>query len=180
MRIIWTLIVLAAIFVVVRWRWIVSRWELIVQKVKTIIINIWHGLISVRGVRNKPLFFFYTIGIWCLYLLSTWVGFFAIDATRHLGIVDALSVLAMGSIAMIVSPGGIGAYPLLIQETVAFYGVSALPDGQALGWLLWFGQFLSFVLFGTASFILLPRINRPPHYEILTHESTADHTAKDI
>lgn len=163
-------------------RWILYRFRHIgiVDKVRSIVLNIWHGLISVRGVRNKPLFFVYTAGIWCLYLLSTWVGFFAIDATRHLSIIDALSVLAMGSIAMIVSPGGIGAYPLLIQKTVAFYGVAALPDGQALGWLLWFGQFLSFVLFGTVSFILLPRINKRSHYEILAHESTTDHTAEDL
>jgi len=162
--------------------WSLSRFRHIgiMGRIRTIVLNIWHGLTSVRGVRNKPLFFVYTTGIWCMYLLSTWVGFFAIDATRHLGIIDALSLLAIGSIAMIVSPGGIGAYPLFIQETVAFYGVAALPDGQALGWLLWFGQFLSFVLFGTVSFILLPRINRRAHYQILSHESTADHTAKDL
>ena len=86
----------------------------------------------------------------------------------------------MGSIGMIVSPGGIGAYALLVQKTVAFYGVPSLPSGQALGWLLWFGQFLSFILFGTASFILLPRINKKPHYQIVEHENTADHTAKDL
>ena len=163
-------------------RWVAYRYRHIgiIDKLRKVVLNIWHGLISVRGVRNKPLFFVYTIGIWCMYLLSTWVGFFAISATSHLTIIDALSVLAMGSIAMIVSPGGIGAYPLLIQQTVAFYGVAAQPDGQALGWLLWFGQFLSFILFGTASFILLPRINRRQHYQILAHESTADHTAKDL
>jgi uncharacterized protein (TIRG00374 family) len=169
----------AIVFFVARWALYRYRHIGIIGKLRNIALNIWHGLTSVKGVRNKPLFFVYTVGIWCMYLLSTWVGFFAIGATSHLGIIDALSVLAMGSIAMIVSPGGIGAYPLLVQKTVAFYGVAALPDGQALGWLLWFGQFLSFVLFGTASFILLPRINRPPHYEILAHESTADHTAKD-
>jgi hypothetical protein len=70
------------------------------------------------------LFFFYTVGIWCMYLLSTWFGFFAISATRHLTITDALSVLAMGSVGMIVSPGGIGAYALLVQKTVTFYDVS--------------------------------------------------------
>ncbi len=79
-------------------------------------VNILHGLTSVRSIRNKPLFFFYTVGIWCLYLLSTWFGFFAISATRNLSIVDALSVLAMGSVGMIVSPGGIGAYALLVPR----------------------------------------------------------------
>jgi len=151
-----------------------------VQKIRNIILNIWHGLTTVKDVKNKPLFFVYTVGIWCLYLLSTWFGFFAIEATRHLGIQDALSVLAMGSVGMIVSPGGIGAYALLVQETVSFYGVPDLPFGQALGWLLWFGQFISFVLFGTASFILLPRINQRPHYEIIEHEGPANHPAKDL
>ncbi|MDR3712496.1 MAG: lysylphosphatidylglycerol synthase transmembrane domain-containing protein [Puia sp.] len=132
----------------------------IIQKVKAVGVNIWHGLTSVRSLRNKPLFFFYTVGIWILYLLSTWMGFFAIRETSALGLTDALSVLAMGSIGMIVSPGGIGAYALLVQETVAFYNIPAEPYGQALGWLLWFGQFLSFILFGVASFILLPRINK--------------------
>jgi len=144
----------------------------IVQKIKTIILNIWHGLTSVKALKNKPLFVIYSLGIWCLYWFSTWFGFFAISATRHLSLIDALSVLAMGSVGMIVSPGGIGAYALLVQKTVAFYDVPSLPYGQALGWLLWFGQFLSFILFGVASFILLPRINKRKVYEV-----TPDHSA---
>jgi uncharacterized protein (TIRG00374 family) len=132
----------------------------IVQKAKAIFVNIWHGLTSVRALKNKPLFFVYTAGIWMLYLFSTWFGFFALKETTGLTIIDALSVLAMGSVGMIVSPGGIGAYAFLVMKTVAFYGVPNLPYGQALGWLLWLGQFLSFILFGVVSFILLPRINK--------------------
>ncbi len=135
----------------------------IVQKFRTMLAGVWHGLISVRALKNKPLFFLYTLGIWFLYLLSTWVGFFAIDETRNLSLSDALTVLAVGSVGMIVSPGGIGAYALLVQEVVAFYNIPKEPYGMALGWLLWFGQFLSFVLFGVLSFIILPRINRNPN-----------------
>ncbi|MFI5155673.1 MAG: lysylphosphatidylglycerol synthase transmembrane domain-containing protein [Chitinophagales bacterium] len=135
----------------------------IVQKLKTLLAGVWHGLISVRALKNKPLFFLYTLGIWFLYLLATWVGFFAIDETRNLSLSDALTVLAVGSVGMIVSPGGIGAYALLVQEVVAFYNIPKEPYGMALGWLLWFGQFLSFVLFGVLSFIILPRINRNPN-----------------
>ena len=100
-----------------------------------------------------------------LYLVSTWCGFFAISATSKLGLADALTVLAMGSVGMIISPGGIGAYALLVQETVALYNIPVLPYGQALGWLLWFGQFLSFVFFGVVSFILLPRVNKTKNEE---------------
>ncbi len=109
-----------------------------------------------------------------MYLLSTWCGFFAIDETSRLGLADALTVLAMGSVGMIVSPGGIGAYALLVMETVALYNIPKEPYGQALGWLLWFGQFLSFVIFGVVSFILLPRVNRQ---KLNTDESAPGYTA---
>jgi len=135
----------------------------IVQKIRSILEGVWHGLTSVKALKNKGLFFAYTVGIWFLYLISTWLGFFSITETSHLSLSDALTVLAMGSVGMIVSPGGIGAYALLVQETVAFYHIQKEPYGQALGWLLWFGQFLSFVLFGVISFILLPRINKSRH-----------------
>lgn len=146
----------------------------IVQKGKAIVVNIWHGLTSVRALKNKPLFFVYTVGIWTLYLFSTYFGFFAISETRHLTVVDALSVLAMGSVGMIVSPGGIGAYALLVEKTVTFYGIPGNPYGEALGWLLWFGQLLSFILFGVASFILLPRVNRKKH------EASTDYSTENI
>jgi len=145
----------------------------IVQKVKDIMTGVWHGLTSVKDLKNKPLFFAYTIGIWVMYLLSTWCGFFAIDATSHLGLADALTVLAMGSVGMILTPGGIGAYALLVMNTVALYNIPKEPYGQALGWLLWFGQFLSFVIFGVLSFILLPRVNR---HKIKTDEASPGYT----
>ena len=134
----------------------------IVAKIKVILLNVWHGLTSVKDLKNKPLFILYTVIIWLLYWGSTWLGFYAIRETSGLSGADALTVLAMGSIGMIISPGGIGAYALFVQETVTLYNIPAEPYGLALGWLLWFGQFLSFILFGAISFILLPRINRKP------------------
>lgn len=134
-----------------------------VQRFKMILSGIVHGLTSMRLVKNKWLFLFHTVSIWLLYLVSTWLGFFVLQETRHLGIAEACSVLVMGSIGMIFSPGGIGAYPYLIQQTVSLYGIPAEPYGAALGWLLWLGQFIIFVLFGALSFVLLPALNRKKH-----------------
>ena len=178
-KITWGKMAIAAAFVLLIFvgvRFVLSRYGHInvVQKIRGVFVNIWYGLISVRALKNKQLFFVYSAGIWTLYLLSTWVGFFAIKETSGLSLADALSVLAMGSIGMIVSPGGIGAYALFVEKTVAFYNVPDLPYGRALGWLLWFGQFLSFILFGVASFILLPRVNRK---RVIAYEPTADHPA---
>jgi glycosyltransferase 2 family protein len=132
----------------------------IVQKIKLLLKNILHGLTTIKSIKNKFLFIAYTVGIWILYLSCTWLGFFAMSETSHLTPTDALTVLAMGSIGIILSPGGIGAYAILVQQTVAFYNIPKEPFGLALGWLLWFGQFLSFVVFGVVSFILLPRVNK--------------------
>jgi len=134
-----------------------------VSKFKVIMVGILHGLTSIKLVKNKWLFLFHTVSIWVLYLVSTWLGFKVLQQTNHLGLAEACSVLVMGSIGMIVSPGGIGAYPWFIEQTVDLYGVSADPYGTALGWLLWLGQFIIFVLFGALSFILLPAINRKKH-----------------
>lgn len=131
-----------------------------VHKLKVILVGILHGLTSIRHVKNKWLFLFHTVSIWVLYLVSTWLGFYVLNETQHLGIAEACAVLVMGSIGMILSPGGIGAYPLFIQQTVALYGIEPDPYGLALGWLLWLGQFIIFVLFGALSFILLPALNR--------------------
>ena len=146
----------------------------IVQKIKDILTGVWHGLISVRSLKNKSLFFIYTVGIWMMYLLSTWCGFFAIDQTSQLTLADGLTVLAMGSVGMILAPGGIGAYALLVMNTVALYNIPREPYGLALGWLLWFGQFLSFVIFGVISFILLPRVNRQ---QLKTDETNPGYSA---
>lgn len=133
-----------------------------IQRFRKILVGILHGLTSIRLVKNKWLFLFHTVSIWLLYLISTYLGFFVLHETQHLGIAQACAVLVMGSIGMILSPGGIGAYPLFIQQTVSLYGIAPEPYGLALGWLLWLGQFIIFVVFGALSFILLPALNRKP------------------
>ena len=132
----------------------------IIQKIRLFLKGIWQGVLSIRKVKQKGLFLVQTALIWFLYLASTWLGFHAIAATSGLGIGQAVTVLAMGSVGMIVSPGGIGAYAYLIQQTVAYYNIPETPYGLALGWLLWFGQFVIFILCGVISFILLPIINK--------------------
>lgn len=143
-----------------------------VQRLKTILAGIWHGLTTIRYVENKLLFLFYTAGIWALYLISTLLGFSVLQETRGLELASAFSVLVMGSVGMILSPGGIGAYPWMIQQTIQLYGVAAEPFGQALGWLLWLGQTVIFIAFGALSFVLLPIINKKKHAQ--TGYSTAE------
>ena len=38
---------------------------------------------------------------------------------------------------MVLTPGGIGAYPLLVAKLMGLYGLNEDTIGNALGWLLW-------------------------------------------
>lgn len=131
-----------------------------VHKIKSFIKGILQGLTSVKNIKNKGWFFFHTVLIWVLYLLSTYMGFFAMKDMSQYGIKVAFSALSFGSLGMIVpSPGGIGSYQYAIQQVLLLYGISA-EKGLSLGMLIWFAQTGIVIIFGTLSFIMLPVINR--------------------
>ena len=108
-----------------------------ISRIKKVLQGIVHGLGSIRFVKHKGLFLFHTVLIWGLYLASTTIGIYALHETEHLGIGAGLTTLGIGSIGMIITPGGIGAYPLLVSELIGLYGLDAKTIGRALGWLLW-------------------------------------------
>jgi uncharacterized protein (TIRG00374 family) len=132
----------------------------VIQKTRQLLKGIWLGLTSVRYIKNKGWFFFHTVLIWVLYLLSTYMGFFAMKDMSHYGIKVALSTLSFGSVGMVIpSPGGIGSYQYAVQQVLLLYGISA-EKGLSLGMLIWFAQTGIIIIFGTASFILLPVFNK--------------------
>lgn len=131
----------------------------VIQKIKLMLKGIWQGLTSVRFVQRKGLFFFHTALIWVSYLMSIRIGFEAMEQTSVYGLKASFSVLTMGSVGMIASPGGIGAYPLLVQETMALYELNE-NIAKAFGWLLWLVQFFMVLFFGFLSLILLPVLNK--------------------
>jgi len=108
-----------------------------VAKIKNVIKGILHGLSSIRFIKHKGLFIFHSVFIWVLYLASTTVGIYALQETAHLGIGGGLTTLAVGSVGMVLTPGGIGAYPLLVAKLMGLYGLDEDTIGNALGWLLW-------------------------------------------
>lgn len=131
----------------------------IVITIKKIIAGIWEGLISIRNLKQKGLFILYSAGIWILYIAGTWVGLLATEGTAHLGWGVALGALAFGSIGMIVTPGGIGAYAFFIAKVLEENGIP-FEIGFANGTLQWFAQFIIVVLVGAISLLLIPVYNK--------------------
>lgn len=131
-----------------------------VSKIKNIIRGILHGLSSIRFIKHKGLFLFHTVLIWVLYLASTTAGIYALQETAHLGIGGGLTTLVMGSVGMIISPGGIGAYALVVAKLMKLYGLDEDTIGAALGWLLWSVQTLIILAAGLIFFTLFSYYNK--------------------
>ena len=74
------------------------------------------------------------------------------------------SVLSFGSVGMIVTPGGIGAYTLLVQEIVSLYGIETAIS-VAISWIIWLVPTCIILIGGTISLILLPIFNKNKHAE---------------
>ncbi|MEJ7675447.1 MAG: hypothetical protein WKF59_22745 [Chitinophagaceae bacterium] len=64
--------------------------------------------------------------------------------------------MSLSTLAMIVSPGGIGAFPLAVQEVLLIYNV----DNVSFGWLLWGISTAIIIIVGLISLGLLMYKNK--------------------
>ena len=88
----------------------------IYNKVKMTLGGIWEGVLSLRGVKNLPLYLFFSIGIWVMYFLHYYLTFFCFDFTAHLGIGCALVSFVVANFAVIVpTPNGAGPWHFAIK-----------------------------------------------------------------
>jgi len=106
----------------------------IYNKVKMTLSGIWEGVLSLRGVKNLPLYLFFSIGIWVMYFLHYYLTFFCFDFTADLGIGCALVSFVVANFAVIVpTPNGAGPWHFAIKTMLILYGIA---DEQALWFVL--------------------------------------------
>ncbi|MDL2231059.1 flippase-like domain-containing protein [Bacteroidales bacterium OttesenSCG-928-L19] len=128
-------------------------------KIKHFFIDMWHGLISIKDLKNPLLFIFYTLMIWVAYFLGTYLCFFAFDFLSDLGLLAAFTVLVVGSIGFMIAQGGLGAYPWIVANVLVLYKID-LGAGLAAGWIGWTVQTAMILIFGFASLILASLTSR--------------------
>ena len=106
----------------------------IYNKVKMTLSGIWEGVLSLKGVKNLPLYLFFSIGIWVCYFLHYYLTFFCFNFTANLGIGCALVSFVVANFAVIVpTPNGAGPWHFAIKTMLILYGVA---DEQALWFVL--------------------------------------------
>lgn len=128
------------------------------SKIGRFIKGLTDGVKSIINLRTRGLFLLYTLLIWLSYWFLIVLGFWSMAELEHLSGLCALVVLIFGSVGMITTQGGIGAYPYLVGKILLFYGV-AEAYGLAFGWLSWSVQTGIVIILGVISLILLPIYN---------------------
>ncbi|MCM1345736.1 MAG: flippase-like domain-containing protein [Bacteroides sp.] len=97
----------------------------ILSGVKKVVCNIKEGMTSLRNVKNKPLFVFYTLAIWVSYFLHYYITFYCFDFTEHLSLTAALVSFIVGSISVIVpTPNGAGPWHFAVKTILILYGIA--------------------------------------------------------
>ena len=147
---------------------LIARWTLIrhknhryVVKLRGLQVGLKEGFSTILHLKKRTAFIGHTLFIWATYLFEIYIGFSALSATSSLGMGAAFSVLSLVTLAMIVSPGGLGAFPVAVQQVLAIYSVNNI----SFGWLMW-GVTTTIVLsVGALSFGLLIYQNKNKNEE---------------
>ena len=127
-----------------------------ILKLKGIHIGLKEGFTSILRLKKRRAFILLSILMWTLYLMEIYIGFQALTATSGLGLAAALSVLSLATLAFIVAPGGIGAFPVAVQQVLLIYSI----DNLSFGWLMWGVSTGIIIVGGLISFGLLIYTNK--------------------
>lgn len=90
--------------------------------------NLWAGIVSLRGVKNLPLYLFYSVAIWVAYYLHFYIAFFCFDFTSSIDPIAAFLIFCVGSFAVLVpTPNGAGPWHFAVKTMLVLYGVAEAP-----------------------------------------------------
>jgi uncharacterized protein (TIRG00374 family) len=124
------------------------------KKLLKIIEGFKEGLLAIFKMQNKGLFIAFSLGIWLLYFLMSYLVIKAFPETEDLGFSAVLTLFAVGSIAMAAPlPGGAGSYHTLVP--LALVMLYNLPQADAVAFVFIFHgwQTILMILMGVLSLI---------------------------
>ena len=117
------------------------------------------GIKSIYKLENRLGFIFHTIFIWFLYVVMFYVIKFTVPGGSEIGMGAILVTFVAGSLAISLTNGGIGVFPIAISVVLLLYNIDK-SIGLAYGWILWGSQTAITIIFGALSFLFLPVLNR--------------------
>jgi uncharacterized protein (TIRG00374 family) len=150
-------LLVALVFVFIRY--IKNGQSKFALKIKSIVLGLVDGILSVKNVQNKFLFILYTVSIWTTYVLTVYFCLKAVPETSISTINTAITCLFFGSLAIVAVQGGLGVYPLVIGKVLLLYNITE-SIGYANGWLSWIVQTALILVLGFICMILINVMNK--------------------
>jgi len=125
------------------------------QKLKNIGKGLLEGLRSVGRMKNNLLYIFLTVLMWTLYMFSSYVCFFSLDATKHLDLKAGIFTLVAGGFGMSAQvQGGIGAFHFIVKEALTMFDIPP-SDGLVYATVVHGSQTIFAIVLGFISLISL-------------------------
>lgn len=125
------------------------------QKVVSLGMGVKEGFQTAFFMKQKELFVLYTLLIWLMYLLMTYVCFFSIPETSDLRFIDGLYIMVIGGLGMIVPvQGGLGPYHATVTLGIVSLGLSE-TTGITLAVLIHTAQSIMILITGIIAAIVL-------------------------
>ncbi len=150
-------LILAILFLFVRF--IKKSENAFLVKVKNFINGLMEGVKSILTMKKKWAFVFHTFFIWLMYILMFYFAAFSLEETAFLPLGALLTGFIVGALSIAATNGGLGTYPVGVQQVLILYGISSV-SALAFGWIMWTAQTLMIIVFGGLSFFLLPIYNK--------------------
>ena len=146
------------LFIAVCW-WACVKFRLW-DKVKNFVRGFWEGFMSLKQIRQLPLFLAYSIGIWVCYYFELYLAFYCLPSTATVGPIGGLACFAASSVAVLVpTPNGAGPWNLAIVKMLGIYGAKT-NEAQIMSFVLHFCQTMIYLLCGLIAWIALKIIHR--------------------
>ncbi len=132
---------------------------IVFKKTSEFIKSFWIGLVSIKNVKNIPLFIFHSVFMWVMYFLMIYVVFPAFEGFSELDISVALTLFVAACYGMVApAPNGAGAYHFMVSQALVLYGIG-LEMALIFALVVHGVQTLLIIIGGIAALIILPLYN---------------------
>jgi uncharacterized protein (TIRG00374 family) len=129
------------------------------KKIKLFLTGLIDGITIIFRMKKRNQFIFHSVFIWIMYVLMFYFTSKAFVGLNQVSFFELMISFTLAALSIMFSNGGIGIYPLAVEESLGWYGVQS-TIGLAFGWVMWLSQTLMVVIFGGLSLFILPFINR--------------------
>lgn len=136
------------------------------NKVRNFLKGLMDGGFAILKSTSPGGYIAHSILIWVCYICMFMFPMYALDETSIVPFRGVLMGFFAGTIGIMFTNGGIGAYPILVGIVISFYiqdevGEKSEGIANAMGMLIWASQTFMMILLGLISLILIPKKYSP-------------------